>query len=772
MTNPGVYCPAPGGAVKSVALVQNQSEMANYSHADCRALLKTLGYTHSLFTANSIASLDDRLIAGEFDCLLLASNALHDKVIRQFFDSDAGRQAVAQFQRAGGGLVVLMQYKAAYEGYNFDFVLPEAVGLSAKQRPKTESAVTSKLEALQRESAPPLLSYPNNIELGALQRDSLDHATLPGVYWHWWDADLTSTWNAHLICTTTGEPRPLLISAQEHFGHRAVLSSLPIDWHAHQQLFHNIMLYGCEGRHHAAALMAGNGTREPSLEYLIAKLNARKIGLREYLVDRTTSKQIYDNIVNGVHNTLLLEPLVELDALFGPEQADVLRQRVERGSLRTISFKPSSKPWETSVQIRGRRNPAEDAYQMLIPRISQELLNGYLDGSFRSTVSGLQDLEHLPYGLDLGVFPVRASLAEAEKHERDGSYDEVIGATAGFLWLRAKVLGNKHADTLKTVEWLRARLGRVDARERIYALCVLEEVGLCTPEDIEQAKATLGQLTAIDASELELLAFLTGAVRFNQEQVMLAVLAEFARRNASRVDLWVDTPTTANLVRLLVDAHGKFASLRSAQSTSGAMLRDLVIPAMIAIEVDYERSLGRVAQKDYPWDGKASTALRCLSAWYRFEQYLGAPVDEAAGAVVRASQGATLSAFAGGAVGSLRTLFNAYDKLKTELATQTAEVDRLIGTELDLKALQVRLTNALRAATIAFALLFVLAYFNADYLVRRFVLDQSYSELSWMKNWAQHGAVLAAVLAALAVPWSAVGKFIMGLIDRKEAGHE
>lgn len=759
--------------MKTVALVQNQSEMANYSHADCRALLKTLGYAHTLFTANSISSLDDRLAGGEFDCLLLASNALHDKVIRQFFESDTGRRAIAEFQRAGGGLVVLMQYKAAYEGYSFDFALPEAVSLGAQQRPKTESAMTSRLEVIQRDSAPPLLRYPNTIDLKALERASLDHSTLPGVYWHWWNADLASTWNAHLVCTSTDEPvRPLLISAQEQFGYRAIMSALPIDWHAHAELFNNILLYGCEGRHHAAAVMTHSSVPEPSLEYLIAKLHARKVGLRQYMFDRSAATQIYNNIVTGVHNTLLLEPGVEFDTLFTAEQATVLHEQVKRGALRTISFKPSSKPWETSVQIRGRRNPAQDAYQLLIPRISQELLNGYLDGSFRSTVSGLQDLEHLPYGLDLGVFPVRASLAEAEKHERDGSYDEVIGATAGFLWLRAKALGLSSSATLKTVEWLRSRLSRVDARERIYALCILEDVGLATHADRALAHSTLGEMTALESSELELLAFLTGAIKFAQEQTMLGVLGEFSRRSASGGGLWVDTPTTASLVRLLVDAHEKFSGLRSPQSASGAMLRDLVIPAMITIEADYERSLMRAAQQGYPWDGKASTALRCLSAWYRFEQYLGAPVDEAAGAVVRVSQGATLTTFAEGAVGSLRTLFNEYDKLKTDLASQTAEIDRLIGAEVDLKAMQLRLKRALRFATVALVLLLTFAYFNADYAIRRFALHQPLSDLSWLNNWGQHATALFILFGALAVPWRAVGNWLAGVIDGRNKGHE
>ena len=762
-------------ALRRVALVQNQSEMANYSHADCRSLLKKLGYSFELFTANSINSLESPLQAGQFDCLLLASNALHDKVIRAFFESPRTKSTLNIFQLSGGGILVLMQYKAAYDGYSFDFVVPDLPPPSAVQRPKAESALSSKVSSIVRDSAPPLLSYPNQVDLKLVQQASLDHPTLPGVYWHWWDADLASTWNAHLVCKIESEERPLLVSAQEHLGYRALMCALPIDWHAHQDLFENLLLYGCEGRHFAASVSDAKST-EPSLEYLIAKLNARKTGLREYSSKRSDVASLFNNIVEGIHNTLLLEPSITLESIFNSKQFRVVTSKIEVGDLRTIRFSPSSDDWETSVQIRGRRNPARDAYELLVPKISNELMRGFLDGSFRSTVSGLQDLEHLPYGLDTRVFPLRVVLEEADKHDRDGSYDEVIGATAGFLWLRSKGLGANEQKTLSTLAWLRERMSRVDARERLYVLGALSDAGLVNDEDIAMAKETMSELTPIDASELELLAFLGGSVKFGEEQTALAVLSEFSRRqqNDNGGPIWVDTPTTASLVRFLVEAHEKFDSFKEADSKSAVMLQELVIPSMISIEEDYQRSLNLMDETSYPWDGKASTAVRCLSAWYHFEQYLRAPVDEAAGAVVRAAKGARLTLLAEGAVGSVKNMFTEYDKLKNRLEENTAEVERLLGADQDIKSLENRLKGVSRLSIVLATLLVVLAYFIADHFIHKYVRGQELLEFghSIVLNWQQHVSIAGFLVAIVGGQWLGLWRGLSNMLQGKSVKSE
>lgn len=743
--------------------------MANYSHADCRSLLKSIGYEYELFTANSINALERGLQVGQFDCLLLASNALHDKVIRKFFETKQTKSILSLFQSSGGGIIVLMQYKAAYERYSFDFVLPELATPTAVQRPTAETALDSKLASIQLESAPPLLTYPNRTDLDGLQKASLDHATLPGVYWHWWESDLGSTWNAHLVCNLESEERPVLISAQEHLGFRAIMCSLPIDWHANRGLFENLLLYGCEGRHFAASVSQANNT-EASLEYLIAKLNARKTGLREYSSGRNDVRALFENIENGIHNTLLLEPSITLETLFSSKQFSVVTKKIETGDLRTIRFNPSSDDWETSVQIRGRRNPARDAYELLVPKISSELMQGFLDGSFRSTVSGLQDLEYLPYGLDARLFPLRVAMEEADKHDRDGSYDEVIGATAGYLWLRSKALGSGHEKTKKTLAWLRERISRVDARERLYVLSILHDAGLVGDEDLETAIQTLSELTPIDASELELLSFLGGAVKFDQEQTALSVLSEFSRRRGQGGGpIWVDTPTTASLVRFLVEAHEKFSSLQNPESKSAALLRDLIIPSMISIEEDYQRSLNIMGEDSYPWDGKASTALRCLSAWYRFEQYLRAPVDEAAGAVVRASQGARLTMLADGAVGSIKGMFEEYDELKNRLSENKSEMEKLLSVDREINDLERRLKGLSRLSIVLSSLLLIISYFVVDHFVRKYGFGQTLNEFghSISVNWQQHVSVAAFIAALVGGQWFGLWRWLSNSLQGK-----
>lgn len=66
----------------TVALVQNQSEMAHYGYADARPLLTDLRYDHVLYTADNIDDLRNALLRFRYDAVIFASNALNDKTIR------------------------------------------------------------------------------------------------------------------------------------------------------------------------------------------------------------------------------------------------------------------------------------------------------------------------------------------------------------------------------------------------------------------------------------------------------------------------------------------------------------------------------------------------------------------------------------------------------------------------------------------------------------------------------------------------------------------
>ena len=64
-----------------IALVQNISEMRNYSYADLRKDLHELGFETQNFTRENISLLSSVLSTSQTDCVVFASNVFNDKSI-------------------------------------------------------------------------------------------------------------------------------------------------------------------------------------------------------------------------------------------------------------------------------------------------------------------------------------------------------------------------------------------------------------------------------------------------------------------------------------------------------------------------------------------------------------------------------------------------------------------------------------------------------------------------------------------------------------------
>ncbi|MCX8501554.1 MAG: hypothetical protein ORO03_07660 [Alphaproteobacteria bacterium] len=215
------------------------------------------------------------------------------------------------------------------------------------------------------------------------------------------------------------------------------------------------MLYACEGRHHVAVLKPDNNSAL-SFEYLTQRLIARKVGFGVYKNGTPDLPKLIENVKSGIHNVLLIESSIQYNEVYTEENRNDLDNRLINGELKIITISEDQKKNGKLVKIQGHKYPALEAFSLLMPRISHELSSGFLDGSFRGTVSGLQDLSLLQNGkIDQEIFMLKPSLLEANKHDHaDGSYDEVFGATVSLLWLRAKGLGLEHKLTKETINWL------------------------------------------------------------------------------------------------------------------------------------------------------------------------------------------------------------------------------------------------------------------------------------------------------------------------------
>jgi hypothetical protein len=752
--------------MKRIALIQNQTEMTHYGHADCRRYLEQLNRDYILFTADSIHALAGALTSGEIACALIGTNALHDQVIREYLLSDQAAAALSAFLGSGRGLIVMMQYKAAYENYPFSF-LPAALGrISAIPRPNEETAVSSNLVSLSGVLAPPLLTYPNKVDIKQIQLDSREHTSLTGVYWHYWGIEQPVFWDTHIRSNEVEENRDLVISSRDHTGVRVVMSALPLDWHGHMPLFSNVVTYAIDGRHDTALLL-GEDQPDLTVGYLAEKLEGIRQPHRVYGPSAGEQAEALQNVIDGVHNTLFLASGVNSHELFAGSESGEIQARITAGNLRVISFDIA--PRGTSVRVLGQRSIARDAYELLVPAIGHQLTRGFLDGSFRGTIAGLEELESLPYGLDTTLFPFDRVLEECDRHDRAGSYDEVIGATIALLWLRGKALGIDDPKTQRSLAWLRVRYAATEPRERLQALGVFDALGVIKPAEVKVANSTLSVLNASLATEIELLGHLEAAIRFEREDVARAIICELAKRQRDgRGPTWIDIPTTANLIKLLVVASNTFKALSCGAEPVEAQLRTLVIPAMVAVEGAYHRSLeGQAAGAlVVPWDGKISTALRCVSAWHLFDQYLGAPVEEAAEAVIRSARRASISSLAEGAIQSLRDVVAAHSHASHKLQEQRELViaaAKSVEIEESLRQQTVKLAKRLLLSWLATA---ILVYLIADHVIRTRWLGESLRPgESLVTHWSFHivvvvGGFLAVLGTVSNIPWRSAFRYL------------
>lgn len=740
-----------------IALVQNQSEMASYSHADCRETLRSLSHTYNLFTASNIGQLTHGASAGEYDCLLVASNALQDNVIRDFFSSEIGIDIVDQLLGQSCGILVLMQYKAAYDDYSFDFLTSPLNGLRAIARPTSESAQISMLSATKQKYAPPLLSYPSDVSVSKLQSDGMKHKTLKGVYWHYWGGEIEPFWDVLLNCTNNKSVhRPLILSAKENFGKRIVVSALPIDWHDHLELFKNIVSYVSEGRH-LTAVVKSSSISNPAFDYFIATLRARKVGFRLYSTEELQIDTLLTNIDHGTHRTIVLGPTVA-EAGVVDEDDERLQGRLSDGALKIVAFGNSLNGQDLTVS--GRQNPATDIYRLLLPKVVHDLQIGFLDGSFWSTVTSFKALEKLPDGLDNKIFPLKKVRDLVGKHNRNGSYDEVFGASVALLWLARKTAVSTSVDIDETLMWLRDRMPDMDEEEKIKALTVFSAVDLISEEELQELEKLLSQFRVKMSSEFQLLTLLEAAVEISNVSEIVRFVQELNLRQevgANENGLWVDIPTTAGLVIELVRAYEILVNSAAGNPSTVEAIRNIIIPAMIALEDTFQRSIFATSgsnHRNYPWDGKAATSMRCLAAWYHFDKFLDAPVTVAADSVKQSASLGRLSVLAENSLETLKFLVTEKEELTTKLEeaqSAFAERDRAYAAE---KRASQKVIWAVYLSKFFLLAALIQAYLIGDHIFRTKIFGESLKFLESLSvHTATHLAIITIITALLAVPW-------------------
>ncbi|HST54908.1 MAG TPA: hypothetical protein VLJ42_03305 [Solirubrobacteraceae bacterium] len=611
----------------SVALVQNQSEMAHYGYADARPLLGD--YNVHLITGDNIASLPDLLASHEVDALVLASNALNDRDILATVNCAAFAETLAEYLDAGRGAMCLQQLGLAMRDGPRLECLPHPL---SRLRPVVTRGGGQPLGASEfvlgsNTARHVVLTYPHQIDAAEMQKHATGLRHLPGLSWHHLeDADL-SDWDELLIDRGAPQPRSLLLTAKESTNRRLVVSALPLDWQRHELLFTNLLVYVTEGRHNIATVRAADKV-DVDYDYLRASLRAQRVAFGEYVMP-DDAQRAGRNIDLGIHSTLLLSPSIGIEGLPEP-LGGAVAAAVRAGRMRLVNFGPGAFGTR-SMSIVSRELRPKRLLEATELQIQTELRNGYIDDSFWSHVETLQTLETLPRadvsGRAVDYAHVQdAAFAIVRNHERNGSYDEVFGPTCALYWLRAQYLGTDSAPATASADWLRGALERCESEERALAYLTFARLGPLSDDERADLERAATSFVASEASETKLVLYLRASVMAGLPASAIATLSE-ALISAQDLDgTWVDLTTTATAASALLGARVALIEQGDRHRALIEVIDSSAHAAVVYILRRLARSEAVAHGHPYPWDGKASTTVKCLQAWLRFDELQDLPV--------------------------------------------------------------------------------------------------------------------------------------------------
>jgi len=611
----------------SVALVQNQSEMSHYGYADMRPMLEEFGYKIKLYTAQNINNLSSDLNRLKFDGIVLATNALNDKTIREIFYSESFKSSFTQFIKKGRGCLILHQLRIAQEKERLSFLPSELNKILPKERKKGERAIQGNLKLTSIGKKNVCFLYPNIINISEIKKQCITFKGLKGIYWHYWDNVENSDWDVLLYDTDSdGFERALVINSKEFEGYRIVLSSLALDWQKQKKLLQNILIYTIEGRHNTAILKNSKKTIT-GFEYFIESLNAQKYPFRIYEIDQTLEDFI-TNVENGIHKIVLFGPSVQQESI-DKKYGHILKQNVEKGNIKLINVVVENTDLK-KFYISGSERYALRLLNGLELDIQRELIKGYIDGSFWSSVESLQIMDALKSYLisRYDTDAIKHVLEKAKLHDHDGSYDEVFGVSCALLWLRATYLGTTHKDTQRTLRWIRQNISDYEDREKALAYSTLLSIGEANKEEEKSLKNLLFSLkNKIEfSSEIDLIVYLKAAVLINCEEIIFPLIDRLEK--IQKYGYWVDLATTASAVNTLLDSLDLLKREKYGQDTLRSKVEPMIFKSIIYIQNSKGEIHGETNNITYPWDNKASTSLKCIQAWLKFEELIDFPVHE------------------------------------------------------------------------------------------------------------------------------------------------
>jgi hypothetical protein len=276
----------------------------------------------------------------------------------------------------------------------------------------------------------------------------------------------------------------------------------------------------------------------------------------------------------------------------------------------------------------------------------------------------------------------------------------------------------------------------------VLAYLTFAELGILTEAEHQALVNVLTELRPERLSEIDLVVYLRAALVSKHVAVIPALVSALKGKQVGGV--WVDLATTATAVATLTDV---LTALRSQSTTYGILKPDIesmIFGGIIYIQEALDRSVtASGSSPGYPWDGKASTTVKCIQAWLKFEDLIDLPVYELVEALARYDvQSSRLL--------SGRQALSVLEDLKQDNGKLREEISQLVAQS---KKVERRARRALASGLCALILGYVLVTTVSAIAISGAIPLLAVLKTAFVDGWAFHLAFVGAVAAYLAIPW-------------------
>ncbi|MGE0088544.1 MAG: hypothetical protein AB7S50_03610 [Bacteroidales bacterium] len=580
-----------------IALVQNESEMMRYGWADIKPSLERTNYIIDTYTSENITSLSSKLKDDKYDAIFIAMNACKNIIINAFLTEEKDK-SISKFLSQNKGLYI--GYQARMDSIDF---LPKQYAISFKNRHENSNEGNLQFHSHNNTS---VLNYPHIISSTEIKNQCNSNDRVEGIYWSSINLDKSEKYDILISDSQNSEIRPLLITSRLDLPSRIIISTLPIEWQGHNNLFNNITNYITEGKPEIA-IVTKKGAASQNFKYLISSAKIRKLAVKVYQLDSIDKLTI---LPKNIHDILVFDPRWE--------ENEIMSFNANSSFLRDLNYKRIFYFRSTTNNdiVFNSLSAFRDFKRISLNSITY-LINSYTtpywSGSFWSTIDVIKTLQEFDRPVKQYIQDIQHEIDT--KHDINQSYDEVVGATCGLLTLYYIFYGKGNSKYKATLKWIRRNFNKKTIYEKataIQTLVALEE------EIDEQIIISLKNdiLTYITGSknEFELTCFINTFVTcgyIDEAEKLAERLADLQNPSDGS---WINIPNTALITISLLEILKISKNLNES-------IEEMVFKGIIYIKSKYSES-------NYNWNNDPLSTALSLRALKKFEEQIEFPIDE------------------------------------------------------------------------------------------------------------------------------------------------